>query len=212
MKKIFFLFVLLFVIFFAFAVVATESAYVFPGWKCTDVAKIQAALDSAPLPVQKAMCTILLKQAQTPPANFAALAAQIDEVGAQYALSPAQVTSFKKQYPYCQGQFIEEAWVFCKANPTEYDLYYLTRDGNKLGYTPAQLYTLMLERLLAGNFNAALTKTTIGKLIDLAVAADIPTTKADLQKLNRKLSKNLLVDKAAWEPVIAQIRTTIETY
>lgn len=210
MKKIFFLFVLLFVVFFAFAVTAAD--WTFPGWKCTDTVKIQAALDSAPLPVQKAMCAILLKQAQMPPANFAALAAQIDEVGAQYALSPAQVIGFKKQYPYCQGRFIEDAWTFCKANPTDYDLYYLNRDASKLGYTSAQLYAVLLDKLLVGNFNAALTKSTVGKLIDLAVAADVPTAKADLQKLNRKLSKNLLVDKTAWEPVIAQIRTTIETY
>ena len=36
--------------------------------------------------------------------------------------------------------------------------------------------------------------------------------KSDLQRLNRKFSKNLLDNKAAWEPVIAKLRTTLETY
>lgn len=210
MKKIFFLFVLLFVVFSAFSVTAAD--WTFPGWKCTDAVKLQSALDTAQQPYQKAMCAILLKQAQTPPANFAALAAQIDEVGVTHALTPTQVIGFKKQFPYCQNQFIEDAWTFCKANPTSYDLYYLNRDGSKLGYTSAQLYAILLDKLLTENYNASLTKSAVGKLIDLAVAADIATAKADLQKLNRKLSKNLLVDKTAWEPVIAQIRTTIETY
>lgn len=210
MKKISFLSFLFSVGFFALTVTAAD--WTFPGWKCTDTVKLQSALDTAQQPYQKAMCAILLKQAQTPPASFAALAAQIDEVGVTYALTPAQVIGFKKQFPYCQGQFTEDAWNFCKTNPTSYDLYYLNRDGSKLGYTNAQLYAVLLDKLLTGNYNASLTKSTVGKLIDLAVAADVATAKADLQKLNRKLSKNLLVDKTAWEPVIAQIRTTIETY
>ena len=52
-------------------------------------------------------------------------------------------------------------------------------------------------------------------LIDLAASVDGTdsiSVKTDLQKMNRKFSKNLLDDKAAWEPVIAKIRTTLETY
>lgn len=55
-------------------------------------------------------------------------------------------------------------------------------------------------------------KTRDNVLLAAAVTLDAKTVKTDLQKLNRKYSKNLLVDKTAWEPVIAQIRTTLENY
>ncbi len=36
--------------------------------------------------------------------------------------------------------------------------------------------------------------------------------KAFLQNVNRKYTARLADDKAAWEPIIAQVRTVLETY
>ena len=45
-----------------------------------------------------------------------------------------------------------------------------------------------------------------------SASIDEKTVKADLKKLNRLFSPKLLKDKAAWEPVIAMIRTALDTY
>ena len=51
---------------------------------------------------------------------------------------------------------------------------------------------------------------TISKLVGSDVsAADM---KAFLQNVNRKYSSQLIVDKPTWEPIIAQVRTMLETY
>lgn len=52
---------------------------------------------------------------------------------------------------------------------------------------------------------------TISKLVgsDAMSAADM---KAFLQNVNRKYSSQLIVDKPTWEPIIAQVRTMLETY
>lgn len=52
---------------------------------------------------------------------------------------------------------------------------------------------------------------TISKLAgsDAVSAADMKTF---LQNVNRKYSSQLIVDKPTWEPIIAQVRTMLETY
>lgn len=52
---------------------------------------------------------------------------------------------------------------------------------------------------------------TISKLAgnDAVPGSDM---KAFLQNVNRKYSSQLIVDKATWEPIIAQVRTILETY
>ena len=52
----------------------------------------------------------------------------------------------------------------------------------------------------------------IDRIIDVGPTLSGVDVKGDLQKLNRKFSRFLLKDKAKWEPVIAKIRTTLETY
>ena len=41
---------------------------------------------------------------------------------------------------------------------------------------------------------------------------DAAEMKTFLQNVNRKYSPQLINDKAAWEPIIAQVRTVLETY
>jgi len=79
--------------------------------------------------------------------------------------------------------------------------------------TDAQAYTWLIDRLLkTKRQNPENVARMIDKIIDLAPGLTGIDVKADLQKLNRKYSKNLLKNKAKWEPIIAKIRTTLETY
>ena len=121
---------------------------------------------------------------------------------------------FKKQFAYCRGEFMSEAWEFCVKNPTEYDLFYLLNKST-VQLSDVTRDTSIRDYLLKYRYNVATTNSALDMLIDLAASVDGTdsiSVKTDLQKMNRKFSKNLLDDKAAWEPVIAKIRTTLETY
>ena len=109
---------------------------------------------------------------------------------------------------------MSEAWEFCVKNPTEYDLFYLL-NKSKVQLSDVTRYSSIRDYLLKYRYNVATTNCALDMLIDLAASVDGTdsiSVKTDLQKMNRKFSKNLLDDKAAWEPVIAKIRTTLETY
>lgn len=71
------------------------------------------------------------------------------------------------------------------------------------------------QKITGKTYNARVVQEvitmTISKLAgsDAVPAADMKTF---LQNVNRKYSSQLIVDKATWEPIIAQVRTMLETY
>lgn len=200
------------------AAVAVHAAeFQWPGWNCKDVALLQEQLNLAPTDGWKMTISIVLACAQNKPADFAAACTVIDN--AITALKPdatdQERITRKKQYALCTSQWLAEAWQYCKANPSDYDVHYL------LGRTPAQLgetadsyCDLVYPLLTAGIGNP----TQAGKLIkaycsQLALSS-IPRTErfAKLQMLNDIYTGKLIEDKAAWGDVIAQIRTVMELY
>lgn len=202
----------------AFAAVTLSAAdYTFPGWKCTDKAKITAAIAAAPDDGIKLRDSILLQLAETPPNTYAELCAIVDK-----AVDASEITTkdyykiqYKKQFPFCRNEFIAEAWEFCKKNPSDYDFYYVAYQTKQLNFTDLQVYAYMRDYLFKNSPNATLARQAIDALLNAAVMVDGTdgiNVKSDLQRLNRKFSKNLLDNKAAWEPVIAKLRTTLETY
>lgn len=207
----------LFALLLTFAAVALFAAdYQFPGWKCTDQAKLTAAAAAAPNAWAKAQIAVLQKLAAKQPADFAEFCAVIDEVvkGSEIESKEYAFVYFKKQFAYCRGEFMSEAWEFCVKNPTEYDLFYLL-NKSKVQLSDVTRYSSIRDYLLKYRYDVATTNCALDMLIDLAASVDGTdsiSVKTDLQKMNRKFSKNLLDDKAAWEPVIAKIRTTLETY
>lgn len=69
--------------------------------------------------------------------------------------------------------------------------------------------------VLTRTYNAACVSTVVGRVVSGLVgntAVSAADMKDFLQNVNRKYSAMLLKDKAAWEPVIAQVRTMLETY
>ena len=111
--------------------------------------------------------------------------------------------------------FIREAWEFCMKNPSYYDIYYVIHKESVLNLSAVQRYLALRDNLLKYRMSASVARMALDAFFDAAVLADGTdgiSVKTDLQKMNRKFSKNLLDDKAAWEPVVAKIRTTMETY
>lgn len=209
----------LFALLLTFAAVALFAAdYQFPGWKCTDQAKLTAAAAAAPSEWEKTLIVILQKLATNPVSNFEQLCKIIDEEvnASEITDKNSAFIEFKKQFPYCRNEFIKEAWEFCKKNPSAYDFYFVAYKAEQLNLTELQRYLSIRDLLFKYNTaDASHVRELIDSLLDVAVASDGVdgiSVKEDLQKLNRKFSKHLLDDKAAWEPVIAKIRTTLETY
>lgn len=84
---------------------------------------------------------------------------------------------------------------------------------NKLN-DPAKAFAA--AKLLTGKtYKAEIVKPVIQQVVSKLVGNDaIPAAemKTFLQNVNRKYSAQLIDDKATWEPIIAQIRTVLETY
>ena len=211
MKKFFAL------LFLSISAVTFAADYTFPGWKCTDKAKITAAIAAAPDDGIKLRDSILLQLAETPPNTYAELCAIVDKTidASDVKAKDYHKIAFKKQFPYCRNEFVVEAWEFCKKHPSSYDFYYVAYKAKQLNFTDLQVYAYMRDYLFKNSPHAALTRQAIDVLLNAAVMVDGTdgiNVKSDLQRLNRKFSKNLLDNKAAWEPVIAKLRTTLETY
>ena len=208
--------------FFMFAVLAVSSfaadVYKFPGWRCTDADKLAAAVAAAPNPWLKCRDSILLAMAKQKVQNYAEFCSLVDSVveankGTETAESVESCKNqYKKQVPFCKGIWIKEAWNFCQSKPSFYDIYFVIYKRKQIGLSDAQAYTYMVDHTLRHNNGPQIISAIVDAIIDIAPNLTGVDVKADLQKLNRKFSKNLLTNKAKWEPIIAKIRTTIETY
>jgi hypothetical protein len=200
------------------AAVAVHAAeFQWPGWNCKDVTLLQQQLELAPTENSKMNVSIVLACAQNTPADFAAACTVIDN--AITALKPdatdAERTMRKKQYALCTGQWLVEAWQYCKANPSDYDKHYL------LGRTPAQLgetadsyLEAVYQTLVAGIGNPGNAGKLIKNFCNYLPKSSIPRPErfAKLQMLNDIYTAKLIEDKTAWGDVIAQIRTVMELY
>lgn len=217
-----------FTLIFTLAVMTVASfaaEYKHPGWLCEDNTLINTqyliAKEAGKIHEQ-ITCLVLIKFNEGKIKSFAELktvvAAVASEVSANQKDRIADRTmSCVKQMSLCRNQFITEAWNYCKANPSNYDIHFVLKYGDNKICSEEERYAFLVNYLITTKFgNAAshinLVKRCVEKVIDIGVTANVTTQKADLQKINRRFSKNLLTNKTAWEPVIAMVRTAIETY
>lgn len=134
-----------------------------------------------------------------------------------------EVYDFIKQTPGAEGYADSGLWANAVGKYDEaYSLYVETAAWpqraveialNKLN-DPAKAFAA--AKLLTGKtYKAEIVKPVIQQVVSKLVGNDaIPAAemKTFLQNVNRKYSAQLIEDKATWEPIIAQIRTVLETY
>jgi len=204
---------------FAALSLSAFAAYKFPGFHCTDPALYAAAASEAAAVNKYSKCIniILMKMLQSPVKNFADYCALVDSVVDAEKFThesgkKSLKTNLKKKIPYIKDLWIEDAWQFCQANPSELDLGFVINKNKALGMTDAQVYAYLIDRLLHENFKPYHVSMAVDKLVAIVPILSGVDAKGDFQKLNRKYSIFLLKDKAKWEPVIAKIRTALETY
>ena len=134
-----------------------------------------------------------------------------------------EVYDFIKQTPGAEGYADSGLWANAVGKYEEaYSLYVATavwphRAVNLAIYKlndPVKAFAA--ARLLTGKtYRANIVKPVIQQVVSKLVGNDaIPAAemKTFLQNVNRKYSSQLIEDKAPWEPIIAQIRTVLETY
>lgn len=194
--------------------------YKFPGYDCKDAAKYTAAAEAAANAknlYSKCNCLILAKMLQNPVSSFSAFCTLVDSVidaerDIPETQKPLLKVSIKKNICYFKKLWPAQLWEFCQANPSSIDVHFVVHRSTDLGIKDAQLYTIIISRLLHNNIPANYVAEALDKIAEVAPNLTGVDVKADLQKLNRKYSVYLYKDKAKWEPVIAKLRTMIETY
>ena len=204
---------------FATLALSAFADYQFPGWRCNDAAKFQASIASAPKLSFKCRDAVMLRMIQKPVNSFAEFSALVDATVDEFKgnADPQQVSdikiSLKKQITYIKNLWITDAWKFCQMNPTHFDENFVLSKSSEIGMTNSQAYTWLMDRILKKNYqNHKIAAKIIEKIIDLAPSMTNIDVKDDLKKLNRKFSPMLIKDKAKWEPIVAMIRTALETY
>ena len=112
------------------------------------------------------------------------------------------------------GKFISEAFEEAKQTGSIYTYQIIRRYKDKLNLTDGQLEQILLDTLSKVNFekqpkNAA---PIVDMYIKLLPNVEEAKAKEGLKKINRIFSPYLIKNKTAWEPIVASIRTALETY
>ena len=112
------------------------------------------------------------------------------------------------------GKFGVDAYKVAKAD-NNFFVYYLARTHRQaLGLTDDECFDIYSVALLRDGAFLSIddVRSAVDDLIKLAPTVDEAKAKTTLKKLNRLYSPRLIKDKATWEPVVAMIRTALDTY
>ena len=150
------------------------------------------------------------------PQSFAEIVTRVKAAFAKQNYNNADYVIWKACQLACwgyKGKFAADAFQAAKENDNIF-LYYIARTPKAaLVLSDEECFDIYSDVLLQHKFaDAARTKQVLDDLLRLAPVQDETKAKTVLKKLNRLYSLNLLKDKAAWEPVVATIRTALETY
>ena len=201
----------------ALAIIATIAVHAaefqWPGWNCKDVALLQQQLLLAPGTGYKIIISYLLVFAESPPATFQDAAAVIADVTADIITENVKHTQIYhvKRYTSSIDKWLDDLAIYCLANPTSYDVYVAQR-GKLAGKPWAR--EMLTDRLRNHNLSLSVIPVAINLLIEYNIAGEVTNEemKDILQKLNLRYTNQLAVNKEQWAPVVAQIRTIMETY
>lgn len=206
------------------AVAAFAADFSHPGWKVNDASKYdamyQVAISQKHFPNAVAMAYLADFIKNGVPATFeeykAVIAKNVDNVAKVLNITDKKLIEETKnsaiyQSCYCRAEFLKEGYAFCIKYDMWYSGYFLMR-GAATGLNNDELYMACKNWLMkfdSNEVNARLVRIMIDASLESNI--DNATLKADLQKLNRKFSVKLIKDKAKYEPIVAEIRTVLET-
>ena len=212
------------------AVATYAATFVHPGWKCTDVSKLDTmyAIAKEAKDFNNASIMACLKKFAEVgvPTTFDAykklIEDAVDVTAKDMGITDAkQITDEKTrcvvQSAYCRSEFTIEAYQFCLKEIKNGDIwckrytihFVLYRD---IEITANDKYTIIKNWCMEFD-EINLNKQAIDAMVAVSNFTDIDdaTLKADFKKLNRKYSAKLIENKEKYEPIVAKIRTILET-
>ena len=201
---------------------ASAADYVFPGWGSTDAAAFEAQIPNADSPMRKVLCASLAEFCRNKPADFAAMKATIEGVITQqvpdasenFKLYLVKLIALNRGQAYKDDTYIRDAWAYCLAHPSTADADFLTLPSDRLGTTEAIKIARTWELLAEGKAQPDTIAWLLRTYVQYLPASGLSAQDAyeRLTTLNRVYTPKLIENKAAWEPIVAQIRTVMEAY
>ena len=152
------------------------------------------------------------------PQTHAEMKQIIESIYAKHGLaadSNGTRTKIYQQAALTYKQFRMDAWkeLSVKKDSWFWMVKFITKNYANLAVE--EQFDLLSEALCDVNcsLDPKSTREAVEKLIKISSSIkDEAKVKSVLKTLNRKYSPNLIKDKANWEPIVAQIRTALETY
>lgn len=204
------------------------ETYKFPGWKSTNIADLdkQISICEANKNVHSmAVCLVIKDFAQNGvPTTFDAYKAVIEK-HVKYVIGKNGITDQAtierelnwaiQQIPLCRNEFLGEAYAYAQKVNDRYLISYII--STKVNIEPSVRYQKLVEYLTKTYDNQHVVERYTCEFIDIAIKASVDgnvdntTVKKDFQKLNRLYSSGLIKNKEIYEPVVAKIRTILET-
>jgi hypothetical protein len=204
------------------AVFARAADFVFPGFRSTDAAAYEAQIPNADSPMRKVLCASLAEFCHNKPADFAAMKGTIEGVITQqvpdasenFKLDMVKLLSYRRGLVYKDDTYIRDAWAYCLAHPSTNDVEFLMLPADRLGTTEAIKIARTWELLAEGKVGPYHITRLLRAYVQYLPASGLSSQDAyeRLTTLNRVYTPKLIENKAAWEPIVAQIRTVMEAY
>lgn len=150
------------------------------------------------------------------PTSYKELKAKLLEIGKNYGASETAIASkVYQQVAFNFQNFKYEAWTEIKSsNDHFWKMYYATYwTTDKI--TDAERFDALSEALpkMPKSVNTVYFSAGVDKLLSICpTMEDEAKVKSTLKRLNRNFTPRLLDNKSKWEPIVAKIRTTLETY
>lgn len=188
------------------------GAFEHPGWKCTNIERIDAAIAAAPDHYQRGVLQVIRRLADRPAGKFAELTAAVEEIAETLPSSANKEFFVKKcikQLCVCRGEFLADAFALTQTFPESYDINFYLYKQKELGLSDKDVYAGIIQSLLKYEYSPAVVNKSIDLAVNKTFNFDCATMKRDFSLLNRKYSAKLLKSQTDWEPVVAMIRTIL---
>ena len=212
------------------AVATYAATFTHPGWRSTDVSKLDAmyivakenkhTIDASTMAYLKKFIEVGV------PTTFDAykklIEDAVDATAKDMGITDTKQIADEKarrvvQSAYCSSEFTNEAFQLClkemengNALCEQYIIHFLLKRDIKI--TPNDKYAIIKNWCMKFD-EMSVVKRAIDAIIAVSNFTDIDdaTLKADFKKLNRRYSAKLIENKEAYEPIVAKIRTILET-
>ena len=197
------------------AVLLSGAAFAAEQWNTEQVTREQERLANAETPwLRGAIRAEIAVRGGSYPESYAEIEQRCIEA---YAAAGLKKDSAQKKacqlVCFAYPEYAVDAYKVAKATKNVFWWRIILMKNTPLVLRDEQKFMDLAECMLSGcEKNPKNVQKVIGEMLCYTSAVDDAAAKKVLTDLNRYFSAKLALDKAAWEPVVAQLRTVLATY